>query len=245
MANPTIKDRRPPLTPAGQGKGVWLGTLEQGANLLQDTTPLRGFDVYVVGFHCAKGRPEMQMEAHHYCRVVNDDLLQCVIFDGNTRDANLIGIEYIVSERVFDPLPEEEKDYWHPHNYEVLSGQLAAPGLPDAAEKAFLRLLLNSYGKTWHTWHTGRHDGEPGTDLPRGEPTLMWSFNRDGECDESLEQDRNTAMNLDTQAKHEQRQSFVDLAHPQRGVDTMADDFTGTTPIPGVVDVRHRGSATD
>ncbi len=37
------------------------------------------------------------MEAHHYCRVVNDDLLQCVLFDGNTRDANLIGIEYIIS----------------------------------------------------------------------------------------------------------------------------------------------------
>ncbi|WP_019819254.1 OBAP family protein [Saccharomonospora saliphila] len=243
MANPTIKDRHPPVTPAGQGKGAWLAILEQGANLLQETTPLRGFDVYVVGFHCAKGEPGMQMEAHHYCRVVNDDLLQCVIFDGNTREANLIGIEYIVSEGLFDSLPEEEKDYWHPHNYEVLSGQLVAPGLPDAAEKAFLRLLLNSYGKTWHTWHTGRHDGEPGTAVPLGAPTLMWSFNRDGECEQSLEHDRNTAMNLDTAAKHEQRRSFAEFAHPQRGVDAMADDFDGTTtPIPGVVDVRHSGS---
>ena len=96
--NPGIKDRRSPVRQAGEDKGVWLATLEQGANALQSTAPLKGFDVYVVGFHCAKDEPDFQMEAHHYCRVVNDDLLQCVLFDGNTKDANLIGVEYIVSQ---------------------------------------------------------------------------------------------------------------------------------------------------
>ncbi len=146
--NPKIKDRAGPITPAGAGKGAWLTTLEQGANLLQTTAPLKNFDVYVVGFHCAKGEPDFQMEAHHFCKVVNDDLLQCVLFDGNTKDANLIGIEYIVSGRLFDQMPQEEKSYWHPHNYELLSGQLVAPGLPEVAEKAFLKLLVGSYGKT-------------------------------------------------------------------------------------------------
>jgi hypothetical protein len=42
-------------------------------------------------------------------------------------DANLIGIEYILSERLFETLPDDEKPSWHPHNYEILSGQLAAP----------------------------------------------------------------------------------------------------------------------
>jgi len=75
--NPTIRDRPSPVRPPGQGKGAWLATLEQGANLLQNVMPLKGFDVYVVGFHCPKGEPDSQMEAHHYCRVVNDDLIQC------------------------------------------------------------------------------------------------------------------------------------------------------------------------
>jgi hypothetical protein len=83
--NPAIKERTSPVRPAGAGKGAWLATLEQGANLLQDIDPLKGFDVYVVGFHCARDDPGMQMEAHHYCRVVNADFLQCVLFDGNTR----------------------------------------------------------------------------------------------------------------------------------------------------------------
>jgi hypothetical protein len=236
-----IKERHSPVAPAGPPKGAWLATLEQGANLLQDTTPLAGFDVYVVGFHCAKDEPDSQMEAHHYCRVVGDDLLQCALFDGNTRKANLIGIEYIVSESLFGTLPEAEKAYWHPHNFEVLSGQLVAPGLPDAAEKAMLALLINSYGKTWHTWHTGRHDGALGDQLPLGDPKLMWSFNRDGEVDPALDRDRNEAMDIDTDAKRAERRSLREKAHPQCGVDAMADQFSGTTPVPGVVDVHAAG----
>ncbi|NLP84309.1 OBAP family protein [Microbacterium sp. CFH 90308] len=240
--NPAIKTRQSPLSPAGEGKGFGLAVLEQGARLLQETTPLHGFDVYVVGFHPAKEDPAMQMEAHHYCRVVNDDFLQCTIFDGNARDANLVGIEYIVSERLFATLPEDERDSWHPHNFEVLSGQLVAPGLPAAAEHAFMKRLMNSYGKTWHTWHTGRHDTGGGHELPVGDAMLMWSFNREGECDPALAADREVAMDLDTAKTREQRQDLVELAHPQRGVDTLKDRFTGTTSVPGVVDA-HGGPA--
>ena len=49
-----------------------------------------------------------------------------------------------------------------------------------AAEKALMRDKVNSYGKTWHVWHTGAF-GIPGDALPMGEPRLAWSFNRDGE----------------------------------------------------------------
>jgi hypothetical protein len=237
-ANPTIKDRSTGIKPAGEGKGAWLATLEQGANLLQTNAPLRGFDVYVVGFHCAKGEPDFQMEAHHFCRVVNDDFLQCVLFDGNTKDANLIGIEYIISGRLFDDLPVEEKSYWHPHNFELLSGQLVAPGLPEKAEKAFFKLLVNSYGKTWHTWHTNSEHGDQGMVLPYGDPKLMWSFNRDGECNEAIKRERDEAMGLDTESKRADRQSFLEQAEPQWGVDDMKDDFPNSSPIPGVVDVR-------
>lgn len=235
--NPLIKRRHSPVRPAGEDKGAWLAVLEHGAGLIQDSTPLRGFDVYVVGFHCAKNEPGLQMEAHHYCRVANDDLLQCVLFDGNTADANLIGVEYIVSERLFDSLPADEQPLWHPHNYEVFSGELIAPGLPLAAETAFMKRLVNSYGKTWHTWHTGRHDGSPGHELPLGEPMLMWSFNREGECEESLKHSREEAMHLDPGPRRARRQQLVGLAHPQHGVDAMKDQFSGTRAVPGVEDV--------
>jgi hypothetical protein len=238
--NPLIKDRASPRQPAGADKGGWLAVLEQGAHLVQSTPPLAGFDVYVVGFHPVKSQPHVQMEAHHYCRVVNDDLLQCVLFDGNTRQANLVGIEYIVSERLFDSMPPGEQELWHPHNYEILSGSLVAPGLPDILETAFLKRLMNSYGKTWHTWHTGTH-GAPGDPLPYGEPMLMWSFNRDGECDPALERDREAAMGIDRAAKRAARESLVPLAHPQRGVDVLQSAFGAGVPIAGVSSRPGRG----
>ena len=180
----------------------------------------------------------MQMEAHHYCKRVNEDLLQCAIFDGNTEEANLVGIEYIISESLFDGLPEEEKSYWHPHNFEVLSGQLIAPDLPDAVEKELMKQLINSYGKTWHTWHTGTHTGESGNPLPYGDATLMWSFNRDGEADEALLQNRNQHMQLDTDHKRRERRELAQFAHPQQGVDTLKDAFPNADGAPpGVQDV--------
>ena len=79
-------------------------------------------------------------------------------------------------------------------------------------------------------------------ELPYGDPKLMWSFIREGECDETIKRDRNEAMDIDVEAKRADRQSLLPLAHPQHGVDEMRDDFPGSVPIPGVVDVRVAGS---
>jgi hypothetical protein len=236
MRNPTIKPRLSPTRPAGGPRSSWRKALEAGAALVQDTTPLKDFDIYVAGLHCARDDAGMQMEAHHFCRQVNQDLFQCILFDGNTKDANLIGVEYIVSERLFATLPEDERGLWHPHNFEILSGQLVAPGLPERVERELMAQLMNSYGKTWHTWHTGRHDGAPGDPLPLGEPMLMWSFNRDGEADESLKHDFGQALGIDERERREKRAGLAAHARPQRGVDAMAADFDGTTPLPGVVE---------
>jgi len=87
----------------------------------------------------------------------------------------------IISEKLFNSLPEKEKKFWHPHNYEILSGQLIAPGLPEVAETAFLKKKMNSYGKTWHVWNTGHHGRKDATKLPLGEPQLAWSFRKERE----------------------------------------------------------------
>lgn len=233
------EQRHSPIRPVGASKDLKRRFLEFGSTVMQRSTPLHGFDIYVVGFHCARHDPMMQMEAHHFCQQVNADFLQCVIFDGNTSDANLIGIEYIISERLFLSLPASEQSYWHPHNYEVFSGELVAPDLPEAAERELMSLLVNSYGKTWHLWHTGRHDDQPGYALPIGDATLMWSFNRDGEVDESLRQNRMSHMKMDTERRRKDRQQLVQLAHPQYGVNTLRGAFpqASPSPPPGVSDV--------
>jgi hypothetical protein len=227
---------RPDTTPAGAAKEGNTRVLEAGAKILQGNAPLAGFDIYLDGFHPMKDDPGMQMEAHHFCRQVNEDLAQCVLFDGNTRTANLNGIEYIISEKLFATLPRGERQYWHPHNGEILSGQLVAPGLPEAAEHALMKKKMNSYGKTWHVWNTGAN-GKTGDSLPLGPPMLAWSFNRDGEMLPNLLEERDTRMKVHTGARRKARSDLRPLAHPQSGVDALKGKFARPTQdIPGVVD---------
>jgi hypothetical protein len=61
-----------------------------------------------------KDNPDHQMVAHHFCRQVNDDFAQCALFNGAGSDANLNGLECIISEKLFATLPAEERQYWHP-----------------------------------------------------------------------------------------------------------------------------------
>jgi len=204
------------------------------------TAPLSGFDIYVAGLHCAKEEPEMQMEAHHYCKQVEEGVFQCALFDGNSDTARLIGLEYIIAEARFLELPEDEQAYWHPHNYEVFSGQLVAPTLPAVAEQQLMQVLVNSYGKTWHAWHTGRPDGagEAGDPLPLGPAMLQWSFNHDGEADESLLQHFNESLGINPDQKRQERTQFVPQANPQEGVNALQDAFpnASTETLPGVED---------
>ena len=225
-------DKPPKTEPAGRETTAKTDTLKAGSAALQTNSPLNGMDVYLVGFHPMKEHPEHQMEAHHFCRQVNQDFAQCALFDGNTREANLNGVEYIISEKLFASLPEGEKQLWHPHNYEILSGQLVGPGLPDVAEKELMRDKMNSYGKTWHLWST-----DQGNQLPLGPPMLAWSFNRDGEAKPGLAEERDRRMGIDSAAKRRERQDLASLARPQQGVDALKGKFPRPTQdVPGVVD---------
>jgi len=232
----------PKTAPPGEAKSAKTRTLETGARALQTRSPLNGFNIYLVGFHPMKEHPEMQMEAHHYCRQVNEDFAQCVLFDSNARTANMNGVEYIISEKVFESLPEEERKYWHPHNGEILSGQLVAPGIPKAAEKSLMKQKMNSYGKTWHVWNTGR-EGQPADKLPMGDPLLAWSFNRDGEALPGLVEERDRKMGINANETRKQRADLTAMARPQSGVDDLKGKFARPTQdIPGVVDKKAAGS---
>jgi hypothetical protein len=236
LAQETVQ---PKPVPAGEAKSGKTLVLEAGAKALQSNLPLKPFDIYLVGFHPMKERPDLQMEAHHYCHQVTEDFAQCVLFDGNTKDANLNGIEYIISEKLFSPLPDEEKKYWHPHNGEILSGQLVAPNLPAVAEKSLMKSKMNSYGKTWHLWNTG-HPGMQPDNLPLGPAMLAWSFSRDGEALPGLVEKRDKQMGVSSGNKRKQRSDLQKMAKPQAGVDALKGKFDRPTQdIPGVVDQKN------
>jgi hypothetical protein len=42
-----------------------------------------------------------------------------LIYDAPTNPARLIGVEYMITPRLYETLDEEEKKLWHSHDFEV------------------------------------------------------------------------------------------------------------------------------
>jgi hypothetical protein len=188
--------------------------LESGTAVLQSKPPVQAINVYMDGFHFYSGNIKAQMEAHHYCSVINEDLTQCIIFDGNDKTSKLMGVEYIISRNAFQTLSAEERKLWHSHAYEVKSGELIAPGIPRAAEHAFMEKVASTYGKTWHTWNT---DG--GRTLPTGHPLLMMGFTADGQIHQELVADRDRRFKVSTE-KEKQNRSDIQAAPAVAGANS-------------------------
>ncbi|MGI4956991.1 MAG: OBAP family protein [Janthinobacterium lividum] len=167
--------------------------LDTAADAIQSKHPINAMSAFLNGFHFYADDMGRQVEANHFCTHVTEDFHQCVIYDSNLENAKLIGIEYIVSERVFKTLPDEEKRLWHSHNYEVKSGELIAPGVPELAGHAFMESLVTTYGKTWHTWQVDRYK-----DFPTGIPQLMMGFVKDGQVNQQMLADRDKRFDAST-----------------------------------------------
>ena len=159
-----------------------------------------------------------QMEAHHYVSQLNEDVYQAIIFDGNGEDAKIMGIEYIITAKLFKTLPKEEKKLWHSHVYEVKSGTLIAPGIPDIAEHELMEKLVSTYGKTIHTWHTDQD-----RTLPIGSPMIMMGFTKDGQINPQMIAERDKRFKLSTEQIKKKR---TDIPLPD--VDPMANAWEHT-----------------
>ena len=120
------------------------------------------------GVHLQKDKPTNAQIAYHYCKPVNDEVSQCLLYDGTGPDARLIGVEYLVSAAVYRSMPAEEQAYWHDHVNEVdahLLRSLTQTGADEAATLAQVRTL---YGKIYHTWVAG-------STYPAGPAKLFWA----------------------------------------------------------------------
>lgn len=190
----------------GAGHPLKHRALDLASGVMQPKYPLDAMSTYLNGLHMYADERGRQVEATHFCVHLRHDLHQCVIFDRNAPDARLIGIEYIISEERFRALPDEEKQLWHSHHYEVKSGILTAPGIPELAEHAYFRDLVTTYGKTFHTWQYDRDD------FPYGIPQLMMGLTDDGQADEDLIRDRDRRIGTSTPRKRESR---ADIPTPE------------------------------
>ena len=198
-----------PTTNATKGapESTKNATLETGASAVQNFAPTKRICAHLNAFHAYASDPSRAVEANHYCAHLNEDVRQCVLYDSPEPNARLIGVEYMISPRIYEKLDSEERKLWHSHVYEVKSGMLIMPApdaLPDAAwelaENKEMEEVVVLYGKVFHLWQTDRGD-----EVPLGMPQLMTSFTSDEQLPKGALEDRNRRFNVDSEKKKESR----------------------------------------
>jgi Protein of unknown function (DUF1264) len=92
-----------------------------------------------------------------------------------------------------------EKRLWHSHHYEVKSGELVAPGIPNSPNARTSKDLVSTYGKTFHRWQVDRDE------FPYDMPQLIMEFTQDGQIDEKLVEARDRRFGIPWLQRRERR----------------------------------------
>lgn len=106
--------------PPGKAMSMEQQMLDKGAQMLQSLKPIKHMNQHVCTFAIYNHDMTRQIEAHHYVTRLNQDFLQCAVYDSDDSTARLIGVEYIVSDKIFETLPKDEQKLWHSHAHEVI-----------------------------------------------------------------------------------------------------------------------------
>eukprot|EP00898_Chlorokybus_atmophyticus_P003127 jgi/Chlat1/3815/Chrsp26S04050 len=172
---------------AGAPQSFTTTVTERAAAISSSFKPINRIDLHLCSYPFHADDMTRQIEVHHYCTQLTEDFWQCAFYDSDKKNSRLIGVEYIVSSKVFKDLPEEEKPLWHTHAYEVKGGTMFMPSsAPEAlvkpAEDEVMRRMVDTYGKVWLTWQFDRGDK-----IPLGVPSRMMSITGPGQLSPELE----------------------------------------------------------
>jgi hypothetical protein len=161
--------------------------------------------MHICAFHIAKDNPRVVIETQHYCMGLRDGLFQCLLFETTAPQTTpkLLGVEYVISDALYQNLSAQEKSLWHPHDFEVRDGLLTLIGASKEEDEQAMKLLVKTWGKTWHTWP------DPTTDLPLGSPRLMWSAVKEGEVPAEMIKARDERWNVNTQQLKHDRSEYL------------------------------------
>ena len=110
--------------------------------------------------------PSLRVE--HFCKPNDKIMMVCQLYDSNSANATLIGIEYIITQQQYDSLPDREKPYWHAHREEFAPNR-ADPKMPEMnpeQAQAEMAKMLPTWGKVIVTWN-------PNDDLPSFPPQIQ------------------------------------------------------------------------
>ncbi|KCZ70340.1 Protein of unknown function (DUF1264) [Candidatus Methanoperedens nitroreducens] len=117
----------------------------------------------------AKGHfpSDPDLTAHHYCKTGAGGLVaQCQLYDSDSPNASLVGVEVVVDAETYNSFNEIEKALWHYHKDELSRVEVTFPDLPPEEAASVLKDIEDTYGKVYTLWDPGI------SNLPIGKPEI-------------------------------------------------------------------------
>lgn len=118
--------------------------------------PLEGYTIHVTAPHVMDG--EIVGPFHHFCKAINSDVIQCILFESDEPNARLTEVEYMVSKKLVRSLIPKWSHLknWHDHKQEIETGRVAIVNPSDPkAQKELAEYVSKTDGIIFHLWPKG------------------------------------------------------------------------------------------
>jgi hypothetical protein len=95
------------------------------------------------------------LRVYHFCKPNDKIMMVCQLYDSNSPNATLIGVEYMIDSKTYQAIPDREKPNWHYHKEEFAPDRANPkfPLLDDQQQKDWMTKLSESYGKVILVWN--------------------------------------------------------------------------------------------
>jgi hypothetical protein len=136
---------------------------------IADMTPKNaatlGFTLHIdADKHFGAAHPKER--AHHFCKAINPNLTECELYDSDSPNARLVGVEMVVPGALWKTFPASEQALWHYHKLEIPKVNATLPDTPKDKQAAIVKSLEPTYGKIYILW-------DPMTSTsPMGQPSV-------------------------------------------------------------------------
>ena len=129
-------------------------------------SPAEGYDIHVQAPHLMHdgtvGGP-----FHHFCKGINDKILQCLLFESTDHNAPLVAVEYFVAKDLSRTLPLIQwHRYFHDHKVEIATGRVQVISPADKAAE-IAEAASKTDGVIFHLWQKGQEFPDGTVTIPQ------------------------------------------------------------------------------
>jgi hypothetical protein len=144
------------------------GLFATSSVMAQETakSPAIGYNIHILAPHRHEDGT-VHGPYHHYCKVINPEVMQCMIFLSTDPDAELVEVEYFIDKKLVreNVTLEQWNRHYHDHAAEVASGNVQVLDTTPQQAKEIAAAASKTDGIIFHMWSMG-------SKVPNGDVTF-------------------------------------------------------------------------